>query len=192
MDAGAEGRARSPAMRALAALDGAVARFEAVALALGVAAMAAISVANVVGRFVLGQSIFFTEELNQFLVVMITFLGIGYAARNGRHIRMTALYDTLPDRPRKALMVLICLVTAGFMLVLAWLAYGYVAGLAELGRIAPALGVPIWWGLVWMPLGFAITGLQYVLTAVVNLTRPEVYVSTDVVDTYDDDEPTPV
>jgi TRAP-type C4-dicarboxylate transport system permease small subunit len=179
-------RSRGPALRALAAVDRAVAGFEAVALALGVAAMAAISVANVVGRFVLGQSIFFTAELNQFLVVMITFLGIGYAARQGRHIRMTAFYDALPDRGRKALMILICAATAAAMFALAWMSLGYIGDVASTGRIAPALGMPIWWGLVWVPLGFFVTGLQYALTVVTNLTRPDVYVSTAVVDSYDD------
>lgn len=185
------GKPRSPVLRTLAAIDGAIARFEAVALAAGVAAMATVSVANVVGRFLLGQSIFVTEELNQFLVVMITFVGIGYAAREGRHIRMTAFYDALPDRPRKALMVVICVTTSAAMFVLAWMSWGYVAGVANLGRIAPALGVPIWWAFVWLPLGFAVTGIQYALTAVANLTRRDVWVSTAVVDTYDD-EPTAV
>lgn len=171
----------------LAALDRLIAKLEAAVLATAVLAMATISVANVVGRFALGESIFWTEEFNQFLVVLITFFGIGYAARQGRHIRMTAFYDALPDRPRKWLMILICLATAAAMFALAWLAFGYVSGVAKTGRIAPALGVPIWWPLVWTPVGFAITGAQYLLTAVVNATQPGVWLSTSVVDSYDDE-----
>ncbi|MGF1660689.1 MAG: TRAP transporter small permease [Rubrimonas sp.] len=187
---GGAGRRRSW-LAPLALLDGAIARLEAVVLVLGVLAMAAISIANVVGRFVLGESIFFAGEVNQFLVVLITFFGIGYAARQGRHIRMTAFYDALADRPRKWLMILICLGTAAAMFVLAWYAYVYVSGVARTGRIAPALGIPIWWPLVWTPVGFAITGVQYLLTAVVNATQPGVWLSTHVVDSYDD-EPTQV
>jgi TRAP-type C4-dicarboxylate transport system permease small subunit len=170
-------------------LDRIIAWLEAVVLSAGVLVMAAVSVANVVGRFALGQSIFFTGELNQFLIVLITFFGIGYAARQGRHIRMTAFYDAVPDRPRKLLQILICLVTAAAMFVLAYYAYIYVAGVANTGRIAPAMQIPIWWPLVWTPVGFAITGIQYLLTALVNATQPGVWLSTGVVDTYDDDEP---
>ena len=54
-------------MRVLAAVDGAIARFEAFVLALGVILMALNSIANVFGRFVFAQSIYFSEELNQIL-----------------------------------------------------------------------------------------------------------------------------
>ncbi|MDX1541363.1 MAG: TRAP transporter small permease subunit, partial [Geminicoccaceae bacterium] len=77
-------------MRVLAAIDRGIASFEAVVLALGIILMAANSIANVIGRFVFAQSIYFSEELNQFLIVLVTFVGIGYAARKGRHIRMSA------------------------------------------------------------------------------------------------------
>jgi C4-dicarboxylate transporter DctQ subunit len=87
-------------MRFLAVVDNGIARFEAFVLAFGVLLMAANSIANVVGRFVFAQSIYFTEELNQFLIVLVTFVGLGYAARKGRHIRMSAVYDQLSDRQR--------------------------------------------------------------------------------------------
>ncbi|SDD60976.1 TRAP transporter small permease [Rhodospira trueperi] len=175
-------------LRPLAWIDGAIAHFEAAVLALGVIIMAAMSVANVVGRFVLGESLFFVEELNRFLIVLITFVGLGYAARMGRHIRMSALYDALPDTARKVLMVVICLVTSAAMFVLAWYAYAYVVSVQESGRIAAALRIPVYLTFVWVPIGFVITGIQYLLTAVANLTRPDVYISASVIDSYDETE----
>ncbi|MFS4437649.1 TRAP transporter small permease [Paracoccaceae bacterium GXU_MW_L88] len=174
----------------LAWLDGMIAKIEAFVLAAGTLMMATVSVANVLGRFLFGQSIFFAEELNQFLIILITFVGLGYAARMGRHIRMSAFYDALGDGGRKAMMVLICVVTAGFMFTLAYYSYEYVVSQAQTGRIYPSLRVPIWWTLLWMPAGFAITGIQYILTAIANLTREDVYLSASVVDSYDehDDE----
>ncbi|WP_291737394.1 TRAP transporter small permease, partial [Leisingera sp. F5] len=77
----------------LGVIDSAISRIESFLLAAGVLLMAANTVANVVGRFVLGNSIFFTEELNRILIILITFAGISYAARNARHIRMSAIYD---------------------------------------------------------------------------------------------------
>jgi len=175
-------------LRPLAWIDGAIARFEAVVLALGVAIMAIVSVANVIGRFALGESLFFVEELNRFLIVLITFVGIGYAARMGRHIRMSALYDALPDVLRKALMVVICIVTGAAMFVLAWYAYFYVVQVANSGRIAPSLRMPVYYTFLWVPVGFVVTGIQYMLTAVANLTRPDVYISASVIDSYDETE----
>lgn len=171
----------------LGVVDSAIARIEAAMLATAVLLMAANSMANVIGRFVLQSSIFFSEELNSILIVLITFAGISYAARHGRHIRMSAIFDTLPPRPRKAMMVLISLVTAVFMFGLCWFSVGYIITLSGQGRLLPALQIPVWWTYVWVPVGFFMTGMQYALTAVKNLVDKEIWLSTLVIEGYEED-----
>ena len=80
----------------LGTIDTLLSRLEAGILGLGVILMAVNTVANVVGRFALGSSIFFSGEINRILFIMFTFACIGYAARYGRHIRMSAIYDAFP------------------------------------------------------------------------------------------------
>ncbi|PKP62322.1 MAG: C4-dicarboxylate ABC transporter permease, partial [Alphaproteobacteria bacterium HGW-Alphaproteobacteria-8] len=46
----------------------------------------------------------------------------------------------------------------------------------------------VWWMYVWVPVGFFMTGVQYALTAVKNLVSDDVYLSTIVIEGYDDDE----
>nr|WP_204354469.1 TRAP transporter small permease subunit [Paracoccus saliphilus] len=169
----------------LGLLDKGIARLEAMLLAFGVLAMALNTVANVVGRFGFGQSLYFSEEVNQALIVLITFAGISYAARHGRHIRMSALFDALPFRARKFAMVAISALTGALLLMLAWYAYGYVTTQAGRGRVLPALRIPQWWILVWVPVGFFLTGVQYMLTALKNLTDPQIWLSTATRDGYD-------
>jgi C4-dicarboxylate transporter DctQ subunit len=175
-------------MRILAAVDNGIARFEAFVLAFGVLLMAANSIANVIGRFVFARSLYFSEELNQFLIVLVTFVGLGYAARKGRHIRMSAVYDQLSDRQRKAVMILIAGVTAAAMFVLAYYSYVYVARVAALGKVTPSLQVPLYLTYFWVPLGFVITGIQYIMTVVKNLQSDDIYISYEQIDTYDEGE----
>jgi len=175
-------------MRVLAAVDNAIARFEAFVLAFGVLVMAANSIANVIGRFVFAHSLYFSEELNQFLIVLVTFVGLGYAARKGRHIRMSALYDQLSDRGRKLLMILIATVTSLVMFVLAYYSYEYVARLAKLGKVTPSLQIPLYLTYIWVPIGFVITGIQYLLTAFKNLQSPDIYISYEQIDSYEEVE----
>lgn len=181
-------RYRSSLPGPLGWIDEGVAWVEQVMLALSVLLMAANTVANVVGRFVFQQSLFFSEELNRILIILITFAGISYAARAGRHIRMSAIYDTLPHLPRKVLMVLIALVTSAFMFALCYYAWGYLQTQMGRGRVLPALQIPVWMTLIWVPVGFFMTGVQYLLTALQNLMSEDVYLSTAVADGYDDDE----
>ncbi|MCR4268476.1 TRAP transporter small permease [Nitratireductor sp. ZSWI3] len=173
---------------ALGALDTAISRVESVILAVGVILMAANTVANVVGRFIFQHSIFFTEELNRTLIVLITFAGIGYAARHGRHIRMSAVYDALPAKTRKVLMIVIALVTATVMFALFYFSITYIMKVAKSGRILPAMQFPVYWIYLWVPVGFFITGVQYALTAVKNVVQKDIYLSTHVLEGYEEDE----
>ncbi len=172
----------------LGKIDNGISHAESVILAMGVLLMALNTVANVVGRFVFGESLHFAEEVNRILIVMITFAGIGYAARHGRHIRMSALYDALPVEVRRILMIIIALVTALIMFFLAWYAVSYIQSMYRTGRVLPTLNVPIFWMYLWVPIGFVVTGIQYLMTAIKNLTSRDVYLSTHVLDGYEDTE----
>lgn len=172
----------------LGTIDSAIARVEAVLLAAGVLLMAANTIANVLGRFVFQSSIYFTGELNRILIILITFAGISYAARQGRHIRMSAIFDTLPPRPRKALMVVIAVVTAVFMFGLCYYSITYIGTQYSRGRVLPALQIPVWLSLIWVPVGFFMTGMQYTLTAIKNLLEKDIYLSTNVLEGYDEEE----
>ncbi|SDM93964.1 TRAP transporter small permease [Vreelandella arcis] len=172
----------------LGLVDTVISKIESVILALGVILMAVNTVTNVVARFVFGNSIMFSGELNRILIIMITFAGIGYAARHGRHIRMSAIYDALPTGGRKVLMIAIALLTSIMMFFLLYYSVFFIIDLYSKGRVLPSLGMPIWIIYLWVPMGFFITGVQYLLTAVKNMTSRDVYLSTGVVDGYKDTE----
>lgn len=172
----------------LGTIDEWLAKSEAVILAAGIILMALNTCINVVARFVFGEGLFFSGEINRILIILVTFAGIGYAARHGRHIRMSAVYDAFPPKGRKVLMIFISLFTAVVMFFLCYHSYLYIDTLYSRGRILPALGFEIWWIYIWAPIGFAVTGIQYLLTAVKNFTSEDIYLSTGVVDGYADSE----
>lgn len=163
----------------LDAIDKVIAAIEEFMMATGVILMAVNTIANVISRFIFNHSIIFAEELNSVFILLVTFAGVGYAARHGRHIRMSAIYDHMPDKTRKILMTIITGVTAFCMLFLAWFAVEYIVGIQSKGRIMPALGVPVYLVYLWVPVGFFVTGVQYALTMVKNLREKEIYLSTN-------------
>ena len=169
-------------------IDSMISRFESFALAAGVLLMAFNTCANVIGRFGFGYSFFFTEELNRAIIVLITFAGVGYAARHGRHIRMSAIYDALPFLARKILMIVISVITSLAMFALCYFSIVYISDVAGSGRVLPALRIPVWWIYVWVPLGFFVTGTQYALTAIKNIVEKDVYLSTNVLEGYEETE----
>ncbi len=172
----------------LGRIDDAIGRIEVFILSWGIILMAVNTIANVIGRYVLQQSIYFSEELNEFLIVIVTFMGLGYATRKGIHIRMSAIYDALPQRIRKILMIFITATTAIMMAVLAWYALEYVQKVAARGRVTPALQMPLYLTYIWVIVGLALASLQYALTAIRNLdlSDEDVYVSYVEIDSYED------
>lgn len=177
-------------MKALTLIDQGFETFEKYVLSYGVLLMAVNTIANVFGRNVFQQSLYFSEEVNQFLIVLITWVGLGYASRKGRHIRMSAVYDQMSEPIKKALMIIMCAGTSAVMFLLAYYSMHYLGGLINRGTVTPALRVPLYMTYVWVPVGFIITGIQYLLAIVRNLQEKEVYISYSEVDAYDEGDPT--
>jgi TRAP-type C4-dicarboxylate transport system permease small subunit len=101
---------------------------------------------------------------------------------------MSAVYDQLSDRQRKAMMILIAGVTAVAMFVLAYYSFLYVVRVATLGKVTPSLQIPLYLTYFWVPLGFIITGIQYLMTVVKNLQSDDIYISYEQIDTYEEGE----
>jgi C4-dicarboxylate transporter, DctQ subunit len=160
---------------------------EELCLVTGVLTIATLNLANVGSRALLGRSIASVEELSRFAMVWITFIGLGHAAGRGRHIRMTALYDALPERTRKQVLTLTSFLTSALCFYLCGLALSYVFGTVRtLGAVSPVLEVPKWIVFLAAPLGAGLAGLQYALAGVRNLCSEGRYVSFTDQDGYED------
>ena len=171
-------------IRVINFLDLQLSRLEAFMLAAGVIGMAFMTIAAVITRFVFNNALTVTDEINMIFIVVVTFAGLSYAARNARHIRMSAIYDALPFKIRKTVTIFISFVTALFMFVLTYYSYTYIVEVYQSGRILPTLGIQAFYVYLWVPVGFAVTGLQYGFTVLKNIEEKEVFLSTKVRDGY--------
>jgi len=60
------------------------------------AVMTTLVFVNVVARYVFNFSIIWAEEVSQYLMIWIAYLGAGLALREGRHVALEMLHDRLP------------------------------------------------------------------------------------------------
>ncbi|WP_231889524.1 TRAP transporter small permease [Tistrella mobilis] len=127
-------------------------RIEEFIAALAMAGICVISFGNVVVRYVTNASFAATEELSIFLLVVMTMVGASLAFIRGGHIRITAIVDRLPRRPRMGLIMVTHLLTMIMFALVAW--YGWLLTLDEMeyGETSPALGYPSWIYTIWLPL----------------------------------------
>lgn len=156
----------------------AISRIEEFIIASSVIMMSIILIGNVYKRSIMNDSWTFADETGRFLVIIVTFIGASYAARQGRHIRMSAIYDLLPKKARKVLMILISALTSVVLLIIAYYALQYTMFIFNNGRVSNALRLPMYYIYIFVPIGLALTSVQYFLTMITNILNEDVYIST--------------
>jgi TRAP-type C4-dicarboxylate transport system permease small subunit len=161
--------------------------FEVGALSLGVAALAILLIANVIARSFF-QSIYYADEISKFLIIFVSFVGVSYAARKARHIRMGAFLDLMPAKMEKVFIFVIASVNAVVMAIMAYYSYIYMMTVMRAGQLTSALQVPYWTFLVIIPIGFASAAIQYIRTVIKNIQEKEVWLSPEQQSEYEDEE----
>lgn len=160
---------------------------EEIVLAWGIILLAMLLCGNVVSRAVFNLSWVFVEEVAQAIVVLVTFLGLGYCTRKARHIRMTAFYDQMGPTLRKVLIVIISLVTAIVLILMGYWSVLYTLKIKSVGNVTPILRLPMYLILCWVPIGFLMAALEYAMAIVKNLREKDVYLSVEIPDGYEEE-----
>ncbi|WP_228547549.1 TRAP transporter small permease [Filobacillus milosensis] len=172
-------------------VDRAFMKLEEFLLSFSIILISIMIVGNVFARELFDSGAFyFAYEVSKFAIIITTFLGISYVARKGRHISMSAFYDFAPMKVRKVMMIIINLVTAAVMFVLAYYTYGFVMAEYESNAITTSLQLPRYLMYIFLPIGFFVTGVQFLRNTFVNFTKKakdKVYLGTDAVD-YNDEK----
>lgn len=158
-------------------LDKILDKFEEFVLITSIIIMSLILIGNVFARSVFNSSWTFAEEVGQFLVIIMTFMGISYTAKKARHISMSAIFDLVSDKAKKVMILIISGFTALSMFFLAYLATRYTISVYELARVSPALRIPMWIFVAFVPLGFITAGIQYARNFYKNIKEQEIYLS---------------
>lgn len=152
-------------------------KVEKIVIAWGIIVMALAAITNVIGRNVFRYSFSWVEEVTQFSVVLVTFIGTAYAARKGAHIRMSILSDFMGYKGKKFLAAFVSLGTALLMVYLTWHGALYVKSLYAMNKYTLGLQIPVYAIMIWVPVGFAMTALQFFITFVQNIGNRGVYVA---------------
>jgi TRAP-type C4-dicarboxylate transport system permease small subunit len=129
--------------------------------ALGIFVIAAISVVAILQvffRYVVGASLFWSEELMRYMMAWSAFLLAGLAYSRGEMLGLTLVVDALPRRLQLIATALVRLAIIGFLLVVAW--YGYDFAWRTRFDYAIALRVPMLWIHMCVPVGCVLMAIH--------------------------------
>ncbi len=113
---------------------------------------------QVIARYVFQSSLSWSEEICRYLFVWLIYLGISYAVKLDRHIRMDSLIalNILPDAGKKAVCLLSDFIFLAFAVIIAGVGYSVAALIAHRGQITAATELPMWLVYAAVPVGYAL------------------------------------
>lgn len=114
------------------------------ALAYAFIAAVALNFINVVGRYGFGSTILSADELQIFIMVLMTFLGAAVVAWRNQHLRMDVLVNALPTPIRRLIKIaelVVIVILAAFVL---WNSTYYAKQMFNIGRVSDMAQVPMW------------------------------------------------
>jgi TRAP-type C4-dicarboxylate transport system permease small subunit len=112
---------------------------------------------------ILAGSLHWTDELARFITIWLVMLGSVVAFDRGAHVAVDLLADRLPPAAARRLRVLAYLLSAVFLAVLAW--QGWALSARTMGQVSPALGLPMGWVYLAVPVGAGLMTVQALVFA---------------------------
>jgi TRAP-type C4-dicarboxylate transport system permease small subunit len=129
-----------------------------------------ITFAQVVFRYVIGYSLYWSEELARYLFVWVSFLGSVVALERGVHIGMDVVIAKLPPGPRRYVEVFSDISVAAFLVFLT--VQGLQMAMRNMIQKSPALQVSIGAVSLAIPVGAALMGIYVIGRLVSRLCGP--------------------
>lgn len=116
------------------------------------AVMVIIAFLNVVVRYCTSFSFAWSEEMTVNFFVWVTLLGTSRAFRDGSHLAMNIVYDSLPRKGRMCCYLFSCLLCLIFFGALVYTGSLEVIDEYDLESISESLAIPVWWYTIATPL----------------------------------------
>lgn len=98
---------------------------------------------QVIMRYVFENSLSWSEELTLWSFVWFIWLGISYAFKQRKHVKVTFFQDLLPDKVKQKLEVLIDIMIVCFLLIMTYQSYKLITLPYVLSQNSVVLNLPI-------------------------------------------------
>lgn len=119
---------------------------------------------QVIMRYVMRNSLTWSEELARYVFIWLIYIGISYGAKIMKHIKIEAALGLFPKKVRPIVVMIGDLFFLAFSIFIAYTAYTIVLKQIHLGQQSPAMHIPMWIIYGAPMVGFALTAVRQVQT----------------------------
>ena len=107
------------------------------------ALMSAIIVAQVFFRYVLNNSLSWSEELARYLFIWTIYIGISYGVKMDKHVAVDAVYSYMPKGVKKYYAMIAYALFLLFAAAIVYYGVTVVGMQISSGQVSPAMGLPM-------------------------------------------------
>ena len=137
-----------------------VKRFEEIVSSLCFGVMILVVAMQVFNRYVLQNSLDWSEELGRYLFIWGTYVGCSFAMQEDRHLEVTVIRNYLSPKLKKLMVSVAYVLTICFCLICTVYGIKMLLFLAGTGQKTPALEIKMYWIYASIPLGMGLMALR--------------------------------
>lgn len=140
-------------------------------LIVGMVAIVLVAVLQVFFRYVLGASLSWSEEALRYLMIWVTYLGVGLAYSRGEMIGMELLVSKLPCPAALVIGIVGRLLVVAMMLAILW--YGWQFAWKTREATAVAIPISMFWIHISVAVGAGLVVVHIIASALATILRLE-------------------
>ncbi|MDR1621138.1 MAG: TRAP transporter small permease [Synergistaceae bacterium] len=106
--------------------------------------MSSLLAVQVFMRYVMGNSLSWSEELARYVFIWLVYIGVSYGAKVMKHIRIEAALGLFPKKLRPYAVVAGEVIFLCFSLFICYTAGRVLQRQIRLNQVSPAMGMPLW------------------------------------------------
>lgn len=127
---------------------------------------------NVITRYGFGYSLFWAEELTNYIIIWITLLGSSLCIRYGMHMSVDVLLQSIKNSLWKTIILFIeVMISLIFVVAITVIGGMQVISVMNSGQISPALMIPMYIPYLALPLGGLLMVFQYVELLLIHISN---------------------
>lgn len=154
-------------LNALKKLDRYLIIIEEAFVGIGVLTTAVLVFTGVVSRFVFKFSFTWVEEITQYIMLWVAFIGSVLCVKTNDHVGVDVIFSIIPKKYKQVLVAILSVVSAGFMCYFAYVASTLVASVKTNHQVSVSMTwLPIYVVYLSAPIGAALMAFEFLKVAV--------------------------
>lgn len=124
--------------------------------------MTVVTVLQVFMRYVMENSLTWSEELARFCFIWLVYIGISYGVKRAKHVRVEAILSIVKRRGKFVINLIANVLFLYFAIYATYYGFTIMNTIQSTGQIAPSTGIPMAIMYLGMPIGMLLTAIRLV------------------------------